>query len=642
MTTRAAALGLALAILLAVMTQAVELLTAGQYIVSNIPAPGPIALLFVAALLLLPLSRLLGRGLQFDEAEFRTAYAMLLVAGPVCAATALGAVPFAVMGPYLHATPENRWPELLWPLIPGPLRMPEGAAETFARGGADGVPWGLWARPLATYAVFFLLLYLLYFSVAAILRREWEDHEKLAFPLAQIPLWLARHADRRLMPDVFYNPIFWLCFALPMLTGSLNALHAMLPQVPNVAISGYSLGPLLREPPWDILAMYGISIGINFTVVGVAFLVPREVSFSVWFFYIAGALLYVAGKAMGVSTGDFGTGISRFPLFTEQRTGAIVALFAVTVWLARHHLRTVLAGVFRGAPLDDAGEPLPYRWAAAGFAAALLGLVLWKLWLGAQWPAAIAATAFLLITAVALARIRAEVGLPAPGDVPTFADTSALVLGSAALSAQTRAVEAYTWFTNGLNEFSRSQPLASMVEGYRVAPGDQARQRRLTTLLFAWTVPVAAIVTLGLGLTMIYHLGGENLDWIRQRAGHSPFGALVGDLRTERAPDNIAALFMGIGALMFWFIWFMRTRYAFWPFHPIGFLLALDTWGLADVWFSVLAGWLLRRVAQSYGGRTGYQLLLPAVLGLITGDMVARVVWSTIGAALGKGYIPVS
>lgn len=639
---RAALVGIALSILIATLVVAVELLTAGQYIASQLPAPGPIAVLFVAMLLAAPLPRLLIRRIGLNESDLRIVYAMMLVAGPVGAACGLGAMPYALMGPYQNATEENQWPQHLWPLVPSLFRTGQPAAEAFFMGESEaGVPWSIWFGPLVAYGCFFAALYTLYFCTAALLRREWEEHERLPFPLAQIPLWLARGAGQRRLPDICYRPAFWICLALPLVCGSLRALHAMVPQVPELR-TDVSLGALFREPPWDILAMYGIRISLSFAIVGVAFLVPSEVSFSVWFLFWVGCLVYVSGKALGIASGEFSSGLGRFPMFSLQRDGAFLALAGTTLWLARRHLRTVLLSVWPGRPqVDDRSEPLPYRWAVGGCVAAVAALMVWKIWAGAGAIAAFCSVIFLLAVAISLARIRAEVGLPAPGDIPVFSQTVTQVFGSSALSGSTRVSEACTWFTQGIFNASQAHPLPSMIEGYRVAGSDQPGARFALTGLLVWSVAVSAVTSVTLGLAMMYHFGAGELDWIRQQAAHAPWSALVSDLRTPAAPDGWGTLFLSLGAALFVMIWLLRTRFAAWPFHPIGFLIALDTWTVSSLWFSVLLGWLLRRVIQRYGGRKGYRLLLPGAIGLIAGDMCARVFWSTLAALIGKGYVPV-
>ncbi|MFA0740549.1 MAG: hypothetical protein DFNUSKGM_000656, partial [Candidatus Fervidibacter sacchari] len=51
--------------------------------------------------------------------------------------------------------------------------MPEGAR----------IPWQPWVLPLALWTLFYLALFVSHILIAALLRKQWVEHEKLSFPL---------------------------------------------------------------------------------------------------------------------------------------------------------------------------------------------------------------------------------------------------------------------------------------------------------------------------------------------------------------------------------------------------------------------------------------------------------------------------
>ena len=54
--------------------------------------------------------------------------------------------------------------------------------------------------PLLNWGILIGLVVFAFLCLAAILRRQWVDNEKLAFPLAQLPLEIAGDEERR---DIF-------------------------------------------------------------------------------------------------------------------------------------------------------------------------------------------------------------------------------------------------------------------------------------------------------------------------------------------------------------------------------------------------------------------------------------------------------
>ncbi|MDP7363704.1 MAG: hypothetical protein QF768_13985 [Candidatus Latescibacteria bacterium] len=56
------------------------------------------------------------------------------------------------------------------------------------------LPWRVWVAPLCYRSILVASLYLVMISSMVILRRQWVDHERLIFPLVQVPLEMVRGA----------------------------------------------------------------------------------------------------------------------------------------------------------------------------------------------------------------------------------------------------------------------------------------------------------------------------------------------------------------------------------------------------------------------------------------------------------------
>ena len=77
-----------------------------------------------------------------------------------------------------------------------------------------------------------------------------------------------------------------------------------------------------------------------------------------------------------------------------------------------------------------------------------------------------------------------------------------------------------------------------------------------------------------------------------------------------------------------------RARFLWWPFHPIGYILA-GTFTLEWLWCSLFVGWLVKWLILRYGGLRLYRQALPFFIGLILGDYVAGALWALVGCLTG-------
>ena len=71
--------------------------------------------------------------------------------------------------------------------------------------------------------------------------------------------------------------------------------------------------------------------------------------------------------------------------------------------------------------------------------------------------------------------------------------------------------------------------------------------------------------------------------------------------------------YTAMGVIGVWATCFARYRFAWFPFHPLVFLM-WETWPSKFMWYSFLVGWALKRAIVGFGGARGYELcqaLLP-------------------------------
>ena len=146
-----------------------------------------------------------------------------------------------------------------------------------------------------------------------LLRRQWIERERLAYPIVQLPLEITR-TDGRL----FKSKMMWLGFAISGGIDLINGIHALVPSFLEIPIRHAEIGQFFTEKPWNAVGWVPVYI-LSFAV-GLAFLMPLEMSFSVWFFYLFWKLEYVLGEALGLKS------LRLFPYRGAQVMGGYLAI----------------------------------------------------------------------------------------------------------------------------------------------------------------------------------------------------------------------------------------------------------------------------------------------------------------------------
>ncbi len=82
-----------------------------------------------------------------------------------------------------------------------------------------------------------------------------------------------------------------------------------------------------------------------------------------------------------------------------------------------------------------------------------------------------------------------------------------------------------------------------------------------------------------------------------------------------------------------------RLRFAWWPLHPIGYLM-LYTYPGTHLWLSIFLGWLAKNLILRFGGPKLYTDAKPFFLGLIVGESAAAAFWLVLGIALSSAGLP--
>jgi hypothetical protein len=77
----------------------------------------------------------------------------------------------------------------------------------------------------------------------------------------------------------------------------------------------------------------------------------------------------------------------------------------------------------------------------------------------------------------------------------------------------------------------------------------------------------------------------------------------------------------------------LRLRFAWWPLHPVGFLIAYG-WPIKNIWFSLFVGWLIKVLIVRLGGTDLFRGARNFFIGLIIGEAGAAAFWLVVSLML--------
>jgi hypothetical protein len=311
-----------------------------------------------------------------------------------------------------------------------------------------------------------------------------------------------------------------------------------------------------------------------------------------------------------------------------QAFGAYLAFLVSSVWLSRGYLRQV-GRVIVGRPseLDDRDEPVRYRTAALGAIAGTTVLVLFASAIGMPWWIGLGFFAIYLALAIAITRMRAEMGAPIHDLHFTGPDwVLSEVGGTRNFSAPTlTAFSLFFWF----NRAYRGHPMPHQLEAFKLADVTRTSQRRW----FGALMLAAALGSLA-GFWAMLHLNYQYGATAKaQTFGPEAYERLDGWLLSPRQASLPALLAAGVGFGIALALQGMRTRFPWWPFHPLGYAVT-SSWEINLVWMPLLIAWVLKVTILRYGGRQGFSKSVPFFMGLVMGQFVIGSLWNIWGIAM--------
>jgi len=549
----------------------------------------------------------------FSRGELLTVYIILVVASALCGHDQLQILFTTITWVFRNATPENRWADELFSHIPRHLTVSDeyaleklylGDSSIYAAGRLDP-----WLAPLAWWSLFALMFVGTLLCLMSIFRKQW-DRERLNYPIAQVPLEVTSPGG-----GLYRSSLFWIAFGLAATIQCVRLSHNIWPAMPtlNIGVHNYSFkGMPLAAAGAIPLSSYPFSYGM-------AYLLPIQLAFSVWFFFFFARAEMVFAAMLGHRQWR------GFPYIQQQGVGAYIGVAIFVVWAAREHLMRALRaamGTQNAAAADDSAEPMPSALAVWGFLAGVCGLIGFSVTAGMSLLGAVVFFAIFLTIVLTLTRIRAELGLPTIELYQVGADDVLQnITGGQAWSPKDLTVMSlYFW----LVRTHRQLPMPIHGDCMRIGEQSGMNLRGLTGVILGASL-LAIVSAFWAHLHVVHQTGYESAKFTGPAGwafGNDPWRKLASWLASPREPQYGAtgAYVYGVGFTLL--LAAMRTRFVWWPFHPVGYLVS-GSFGLFRMWLPIFLTWLIKSLLLRYGGLSAYRRAHPFFFGLILGEFSA-------------------
>ena len=563
--------------------------------------------------------------IALEPRDLLVVYSMLAVgsafSGHDCIPRLMGLIPYA----FRFATPENDWEALLfhhlpeWLVVKHPKTVTdfyEGEVNFFTEGYVQ-----YWIVPILAWSAVIFLLMLIFLCLTALLRKQWIENEKLAYPIIQIPLEITTNRH------IFRNRLLWIGFGIAMGINLLNGLQFFFPVLPEIPVRKYNLNIYFTQKPWN--AMGSTPLRFHPYLIGFSFILPLDLAFSCTFFYLLKKAQLLFGSTVGIAT------LQGYPFFGEQGAGALLALLAIACWSGRKHFVSVMRQVIRPNSAEARTEAISPRSAVITLGVCLLLLAVFCVRGGMSlWAFAIFIGIYLAIV-VGLTRMRAELGPPmhAIGYLtPQYMMIS--LLGTRRLRAgNLTMLSLLNWLSGASYASFRTHPMPEQLEAFKLAERTGIRNRTMFTVLVIASL-VGILSSLILYPYAIYSEGVAAGSEQIHAGGADTYNFLSSWLVNPKPTDWLATSVLGLTFAANLGIMFLRSRFVWCPLHPAGYVIGVAPGTTDVIWFPLLLAMITKWLILKHGGINAYRKAVPFFIGLVLGEALMGCFWPLLSLVL--------
>ncbi len=521
---------------------------------------------------------------------------------------------------FWYSTPENEWANTIQPFIPKWISMRDThALKGYYLGETSfyNIEYiKAWLVPIISWTSFILAFISVMVFINIIIRKRWIEQEKLTYPIIQLPMEMINDPK-----SFFKNHLMWYGFGISALIDLINGLSFLFPVIPNIYVKMTNLGQYLTFRPFNAIGWFPIAF-YPF-IIGLGFLIPADLSFSFWFFFLAWKSQNIILSAFG-KAGSQTYGFQKYSIYIAA--GAFIGLCLVALWQARGHLAQALrSAIGMKSNIDNKNEPVSYRIAFIGLLISISFIVGFCYMAGMSLWVIIGFFLIYYALCFAMTRMRAEMGVPVHDHHNGGPDIILPeALGTRMLGGSNLTMMAHFWF---FNRAHYSDVMPHQLEGFKVADKIHANNKFIMISIFAGTF-IGILATFWAVLHYSYEVGMQGrLEWF----GYEPFNRLYSWLTNPRDPDFSVIISIVSGIAIYVILMILRNHFIWWPFHPAGFAVS-NSWGAHVTWFPILIGWGIKTIILSFGGMKAHSKAIPFFLGLMLGEFVVGTFWSLLGA----------
>jgi hypothetical protein len=606
------------------------------------PNAGQMGLLFLLILVVNPFLFLLTKKRLFSQKDYVVIYTMISVAGFTLFAfmaflviSWMGLQRYAMENPLVYEPYLDSISHLIIP-------KSQEAVQGFWLGESE-VPWSEWMWPGILWTLFYGVFIFFGTCMAVIVRRRWTEHEHLTYPLAMPVLEVTGDSERPSpLGPMWKNKLLLSGFAISALFTFYAYLTDLYPGLPffkfyndaNSVQLHYVVYNLINKIRADLPSNVSTALTTHMFIdpfaIGLGYLISLDFLFSYWFF----VLFARVENLLWLSSG-FNKFLIKDYIYSHD-TEAFAGFITVGIlylYLMRDELKLIFVkGFFGRDVIDDSEEPMPYKVALGGIIGSLIffmvfGKVFLKIGMG--WT--LLYFLIYLSALVTILRGRAEVGFGAvqlTGRIYDKYDILGL-FGTRRIGAGN--LLGLSFFTQiNYAQGGLGGVFPGILESWKMADEVGIKKRQITAVAFVAFFAAMAVGFL-FALPMVYKTGAY-LAERRLLTTHSErsWGSFK-NLYAISAPNRNYLIFYLKGAVTTGFLFFMRTRFPWWPLNPLGYVF-----GYAWLYYYLLSGsffiaWVVKYLVIRYGGMENYRKLRPFFIGLIAGEFTTAGITSVIG-----------
>jgi hypothetical protein len=506
--------------------------------------------------------------------------------------------------------------------------------------GKTTVPWGEWIWPIIMWSIFALSIFFIWYFALMLVQNYWVEKQKFRYPIAETTLIITDFSAEGGRQPFWSQKTAWIGLFIGILLALPSLLHSYFPVFPEVLTGEGEIRfyELLSEGPWKNIAvtypgrLHGyLKPYSSWYILGFGYLAPTSIAFSIWFFYLATYVWNVIGHSLGYWAIRAETIRNHADI---RYTAAFFALGVVSLYLAREDVKLILKKALGTKGMeqtrDSENEFMGCKTAVIGF---IISVVIFLFISVGFLMAGITYAIWWLLLGIGIivgaARLRTEAGLPVRSAHGVWGLPPLAFFGQAGMGREN---VLYRGLMYNIGAFELSTLPIIFQEQYFIGDKLNVHRKSITRLLWI-NIVFALIVGFVIALPLIYDKGG-----FAMRGHYNQLSFRIDDAAAimTKQPLNWWVLFhslVGVGGVVF--LSAMTSNFTWWPFHPLGFVLAPTYIGMI-FWLPMFVVWSIKVLVMKYGGYSLFKKTLPIVYGFIAGDLLIQI----LAVVLGYIFVP--